>query len=85
MIEKFEVGKIYKLNTVLSTDKEMLKPGCIVAVLEVEKRKMSRWNIIIERSIPDTQTRITMFFDNKIIHAMDWGDRLLDYFNEIKE
>lgn len=82
MIDEFEIGKIYKLNTVLSTDGKMLHPGVIITVLDVQERRI--WSRLLRDSW-EKQMRVTFLHDNKIMSCQDYGYKLLTYFNEIKE
>ena len=84
MIDEFVIGKIYKLNTVLSTDEQrMLNPGVIIIVLNIETRTQGGYET--KWKLQNLQTRLTFLFDNKIMHCQDYDDRLLNYFNEIEE
>lgn len=82
MIDKFEIGKIYKLNTVLGTNKKMLNPGAIITVVASDSRKVVNWNNQFI-SFTDIETKITFLYDNQILYCRDYGDRLLYYFNEV--
>lgn len=83
MIDAFQIGKIYKVNTVLATDKQVIGPGVVITVLNIEHKNTPRF--LSHYYILDNETRITLLFDNKKLYARDWGDRLLYYFNEVKE
>ena len=83
MINEFKIGKIYKTNSVVGTSKQMLNPGTIVTVLNIETRTATNYTNYY--GFADIETCVSILVNGQILRCIDWGDRLLNYFNEINE